>query len=122
MDICGVLIEALIVAVAGGMWGGAVGDFVADSDLTESFRARLFAYYHQVKGDVNYHHPLKEWALKTLSYGLDCRFCVSFWACIPGVLLAMGTQLTNGYGPVCALALTWGMAWKFSTILRGISE
>jgi hypothetical protein len=68
--------------------------------------------------------PLKAWLNERIGVKsylarlLDCRFCVSAWATIPALLLAV---YADKWGIAWAILLL-GCAWKVSTILRGINE
>lgn len=75
--------------VFAGLAAGAVGDLIAESTLLDKMKYR-----------ENEDSPL------------NCRYCVSAWACAVTVPLAL-------YFPATIPLLAFPVAWKVSTALRG---
>ena len=81
-----------------GFAAGAVGDLIAESTIMEKFRDYLRKSWNLEEGGI-----------------IDCRYCVSAWACLFTVpIVSFPEHFPQG---VALLAIP--VAWKVSTALRG---
>ena len=92
------MLEQLCSVAYAGMAAGAIGDLIAESTVMERAREKIKNFWELEDGDF-----------------IDCRYCVSAWACLFTVPIV---TFQDAY-PLGVGLLALPVAWKISTALRG---